>query len=335
MNRERNLIKSISNNMPRSSMQINKLFESDSEIISFNGLNLCHSIDEFSEEDMLRENDPYSLGWNVGVGSITDILASGGTPKFYSHSLTIDELWSDEFVNRFTIGISDVLREMKIDFIGGDFGISKTWRYTGSVYGIIEDNILLRSKAIPKSSIYITGKVGKGNIEAAYKIYSDKIALKQFLSKIKNKFNLRYKESKLIRKYSHCCMDTSDGVYNCIKTIANESNCGFYLDNIQYESIGSVLSKMVYLPIEILFLGECGEYELVFTIMEKKEKMFLEEAKNNRLNFYKIGEIKEKGVRKLKTKKREINLLDLEISARDFSNKVEYIKKLNEFLKDG
>ena len=91
MSREKDIITRIANQLPRSNKQLNNLFESDSEIIQFGSKKLLLTIDEFSDEDHFRNHDPYILGWNLAVATISDILASGGQPTFYGHSIIIDK----------------------------------------------------------------------------------------------------------------------------------------------------------------------------------------------------------------------------------------------------
>ncbi|WP_291300872.1 AIR synthase related protein [Desulfosporosinus sp. BICA1-9] len=209
MNREREIIEVINKHMPRSSSQVNNLFESDSEIVAFHGIGLLYNIDEFSEEDLLREDDPYTLGWNMALGSISDILASGGRPKFYAHSMVIRDSWTKGYVEKLSLGIAQVLKEVGATFIGGDFGISNTWRYTGSVLGDLEGQAMLRSRGEVGDGIYLTGPIGRGNVEAALKLYEQNLLVKHLTGRWKNFFRLRSKEAEVIKRYSRCCIDTS------------------------------------------------------------------------------------------------------------------------------
>lgn len=333
MEREERLIREMNGILPKSKKQKNQVYDADAEIFELEGINLCNTIDEFSSEDMLREIDPETLGWNITVGCISDIFACGGIPKFFSHSFTIREDWTDKYINSFVKGVADVLNRLEVGFLGGDFGVSDTWRYTGSVIGIIEKEMLLRSNAQEGDYIYITGKAGKGNIEAAYKMYSDKLILNSLIKNIKNKFVIREKEASLIRKYSKCCMDTSDGVFNTIKAIAYQSNCGFCVDNLKYEKSGEIISRILNLPMELLFLGECGEYELMFTIPRENEDLFLKEAKDKELKFYKIGRVLKECRYYLENGKTKLELTNFNIRARDYKNKKDYIKSIVKFLK--
>ncbi|MGE4283703.1 MAG: AIR synthase related protein [Clostridia bacterium] len=333
MSREKEMIRIIQQQMPRSSTQINTVFESDAEIVDFHGKSLVYNIDEFSQEDMLREQDPYILGWNMAVGSISDIFASGGRPVYYAHSLVIQKSWTKEYVEKLARGISDVLRELDISFIGGDFGFSETWRYTGSVIGEMIGAPMLRSRANIGDILYITGDIGLGNVEAALKMYSDHPLIRKITDRLKNRFRLLSKEAHFIKKYSECCIDTSDGVFNALDTLSELSTIGFEVGNLPYEKSGIVLSKLLHIPKEILFLGECGEYELLFTINREAHEEFTQQCKKEGLNFYSIGEIKERGVKSLYEKNRKIDLSTYHYSARDYEYPKEYLKDIIQFIR--
>lgn len=332
MNREKEMIEVINRHMPKSTSQLNKLFESDSEIIAFHGKTLLYNIDEFSEEDLLREDDPYVLGRNMAIGSISDILASGGRPKFYAHSMVIRDSWTKDYVERLSQGVGQVLKEAGAAFIGGDFGVSKTWTYTGSVIGNLEGQAMLRSGAKVGEWIYITGPIGRGNVEAALKLYEQNSLVKHLIKRWKNSFRLRNKETEVIKRYSRCCIDTSDGVFNALGTISEMSGTGFSVCNLPYVKSGLLLAKALNLPKEMLFIGECGEYELLFTLSKENEEAFKREALKKKLTFYKLGEIKEQGISKLWKREREIDLRTYDIRARDYTDPKDYLRKVVDFL---
>lgn len=334
MGLEKSLIKSINDVMPRSQLQLNNLFESDSEIVEFGGMKMLFTIDEFSEEDMLREHDPFILGWNLTVGAISDILATGGRPVFYAHSMTIDKNWDEDYVKLFSEGIASALKEANTSFIGGDFGRSGTWRYTATVIGALEGEPLLRSKAREGDSIFISGKVGTGNFEAFIKMVSDRKLAGKLSRPIKNRFCLRLKEAELIRRYAGACIDTSDGVFNAINTICEMSKTGYEVRDLPYIKTGALAAKAFSMPKTLLFLGECGEYELLFTVGVQNEEAFLKEASEKGLEFYKIGSVTEAQKRVLIEDRKQIDLSSVHIRARDFDDMRAYIKALMVSLKD-
>lgn len=332
MNIEKDFIKLISGNFSKSKEQFNKLFECDSEVLQFGEKKLFLNVDEFSSEDMFRENDPYILGWNAAVGGISDILASGGIPVFYAHNLVISSRWNKEYVKCFSKGVSDVLDKGNISFVGGDFGIANEYRYTAVVIGSGETYIL-RSGAMAGDSIYISGKIGTGNLEAVMKLYTEDKRLGSIINRIKNKFNTKFKEANLIRKYSKCCTDTSDGLLNALNNIAEMSGKGYKIKNIPYLKSAVFASKLISLPKTLLMMGECGEYELLFTLKKDIEEEFLIKAQENKLKFYKIGEITKKSEKLLIEENKHYNLEKINIRGRDYQSKKEYIKDMVESLK--
>lgn len=334
MNRERDLIKMVSSVMPKSPHQLNKLFESDAEIIEFGGSRMLFSIDEFSQEDMMREHDPFTLGWNFAVGAISDILAAGGRPLFYAHSMIIDKNWHEDYIKTFSEGVASVLEKFQVSFMGGDFGKSSVWRYTAAVIGILDGKPLMRSGASVGDGIFLSGKIGAGNIEAFLKIYAEKKEAGKLTRLIKNRFSLRLGEAELIRKYAKACMDTSDGVFNALNTIAEMSSTGYQVRDLPYLKTGAVAARIFKIPKTLLFLGECGEYELIFTVGAQDEEEFWQEAQGKGWEFYKIGSITEKGSRVLCEDHRRIDLSRLNIRARDFDDIKDYIKRLVNFMED-
>lgn len=325
MSIEKDYITFIANTFKKSNNQLNKLFECDCEILQFGNEKIFLNIDEFSSEDMIRENDPYILGWNIAVGGISDVLASGGIPVFYAHNLVIDKNWDEEYIKSFSKGIRDVLELGNISFVGGDFGISEEWRCAPVVIGKGE-GALLRSGAMRGDKIYITGKIGAGNLEAVMKLYCEDKRLKNIISNIKNKFKTRFEEASLIRKYSKCCIDTSDGLLNGLNSISNMSSKGYKIENIPYSKTAVIASKLISLPKTLLMMGECGEYELLFTIENNKEQDFLKEAAEKNIIFYKLGEITEELNKIVIEKNEKYDFKNINISARDYINKKEYIK---------
>lgn len=333
MDKEKEMIEIIDKHMPRSKDQLNRLFEADSEIIAFPGGKILYNIDDFSEEDLFRDEDPYALGWNMAAGSISDILASGGKPRYYAHSLVVQDSWSQEYVDNLARGIAEVLKEMGVAFIGGDFGVSESWRYTGSVIGMLEGSPMLRSGAKVGDSIYITGSIGNGNVEAALKLYSEKRLIKQLTRGWKNLFQLRFKEAEIIKKYSYCCIDTSDGVFNALKAVSKMSGTGFVVGQLPYVKSGLLLAKALNIPKELLFLGECGEYELLFTLSKENEGEFIKEARDKRLIFQRIGEVTEQNTKLLRERDKEIDLTNYCFKARDYAEPKEYLREVLYFLR--
>lgn len=287
--------------MPRSDSQLNNPFESDSEILKSQSGFLLFNIDEFSGEDLFLEHDPYVLGHNIACGTLSDIYASGGIPQYFALSLTIDKHFTPKYTELFYKGIADVLRHANVSFIGGDFSKSSTWRCNACAIGESKKPIL-RSGANVGDSIYLTGALGAGNVAAAVRLYHAPF--------LKIEFNLKHKDAALMRTCATSCIDTSDGVYKAVSSIADESRVGFALDYLPYAKSGRILSKVLHLPEEMLFFCECGEYELLFTAPPEAE-----------LPFLKIGTVTEH-----KRTLKGMDISNIKISAREFEDPKKYLK---------
>ena len=150
---------------------------------------------------------------------------------------------------------------------------------------------------------------------------------------VKNTFKLRKKEAEIIKKYSSCCIDTSDGVLNAINTISEMSGTGYELKSLPYIKNGVVAANLLSLPKRLLFLGEAGEYELLFTVKRELEEEFESEAKQQGLHFYKIGHVTEANVKILHEAGNTFDLKSFDIRARDFNHVKDYLNRLIEFVK--
>ena len=332
MNNEKNLIIQIAKHLPKCKDQLNQLFESDSEIVPFPFPKMLFTIDEFSSEDHFREDDPFLLGWNLAVATLSDIYASVGKPVYFGHSLVIDKkFWDQDFIDQLSMGIAAVLRETNTCFIGGDFGCSDQWHYSGIAIGTAEKT-LMRTGTKPGEIIIMTGKAGAGNLEAGLKLFKGNEALSEIKKRYRTSFILRAKEAELINRFATSCIDSSDGIVNALLAIADLNGVGFSLKDVQSIAEGEVFCKLLSLPVEILFLGECGEYELVFTLKENELPDFEKEAELLNLSFSVIGKITESPPKTLITSNLSIDLTDFTIRGRDYADSALYLSALTNYL---
>lgn len=335
MNKEKRLITMIDSIMPASPLRKNICFESDAEIIRIGDETVLYTIDEFSREDLFLENDPYTLGWNIAVGALSDILAAGGIPIYYSHAVMIKNTWTEDYIKKLMEGIAAVLKQVGITFIGGDFGKSETWRYTASIIGKPIGKPILRKGAAPGNIIYMSGEIGAGNLEAGLNLYSDYKAIGMLIKNLQNRFSLRIKESRIISKFATACIDTSDGVFDALTTISELNNVGFEVSDLPYIKKGVMAAKLISIPKTMFFLGGCGEYELLFTIKPEDEQVFLSAAKGKNLKFYYLGIILPDSDKQiLNEDNNSIDLSELKIQARDYDNVKDYLSAITGWIKE-
>lgn len=333
MDREREIIRIMLDTLTGGEIPARPYFSTDAEVFRMAGKELLFTTDEFSEEDLFRDQDLVTLGWNLAAATISDIFAAGGTPMFFGHSISVPPSWGNEQIRDLSRGIADCLKQSDITFIGGDLGFSERWHYTGIVIGEMQKP-LSRLGAKAGDAIYITGTVGRGNLEAALRLYSGTPVLKHLLNSFAIRFPSRKAESELIRELASCCIDTSDGVLKALQTIADLNRVGFVAGDLPYTPEGLLVTRLLGKPRELLFLGESGEYELLFTVAPETEPFLLYEAEQKKLVFSKIGYITESPDLLLKEKGRAVDLGKFRFSARDYPDVRKYLEMLVKTLND-
>ena len=329
---EKEIITLISRELPSGPGRISGVGTHDAEVCAFNGDRLLFSTDEFSAEDRFPADDPFTLGWNIAAGAISDIVATGGIPRYFSHALTVDDRWNTTFCTRFSRGIRKVLEHYGTTFIGGDIGRSNAWRCTTSVIGIPSDRIVGRAGAAAGDHLFVTGSIGGGNFNAAIDLYSDRLpGPVPRLGTIR--FHLHAAGIPIVSQWATACIDTSDGLCNALLTIADMNRTGFYIDRIPLLQRGVALAKVLRVPEALLYFGECGEYELLFAVPERRVKDLLAEARRVHYPVRRIGRVTaaHEG-RMLPVGGRMIDADTFTLRARDFSDTATYLGAMRQWI---
>lgn len=333
MKSEQQIIESVCKIFGKSERQLNMPFEADCEILQWSNSSMLFTTDSFSDEDLFRTDDPFILGHNLAVASLSDIYACGGTPVYYAHSLCAGNKWDESFILNFCRGVDSVIKPLKIAFIGGDFGRSKEWSYTASIIGHSEKPVK-RSGSSAGDKIYVSGELGAGNFEAALSLFSGNLLVAPLISKFKTKLNLRNKESCIIEKYANSCIDTSDGLFKSLLLLANLNNLGFVIENVPINKAALSAAKILGKDPVLLLAGECGEYELLFSVSPTNEDSFLSESKNHELQFHLLGEFSDSKSMVYKVNGKQLFLNEIDFSARSFASNSVYLKNLQSKIKE-
>lgn len=331
LNSEEVMIRSMLEVFGRSPSQVNGPFESDAEVVRFGDRCLLFTTDEFCEEDHFREHDAYSLGWNCAAGAVTDILATGGKPLFYLHSLVAKDTWEPCFVRELARGCAELLARYGAAFLGGDFGRSSIWRCTATVIGETQRPVL-RSGARPGDRLYVSGPVGGGNLEALLKLYARSEIMDRLTRPLQFKINPRPAVAEIIARHASACIDTSDGLFLSLNTLAEHSGVGYCVRDIPYEPKGLLAARAKKLPKELLMLCEAGEYELLAAVPPQIEEAFLEDISQTGETVHGIGEVCERVRRRLRSSGRTWDLEEGPIRARDYADKQRYVEDVKAWL---
>ncbi len=311
--------------MPESPDRLTEVHSADSELLNIPSGKTLFSMDEFSSEDGFLEESGYLLGWNCIQGAISDIYASGGYPIFVGHSMVISNSWTEEYITQFSRGIADCIKQSKAQFAGGDLSFSDRWSYTATVLGKTFNKNLLRTGANVGDNIYITGRLGLGNIFYALNMYKAKPFVKRLIKIVNNKFPSRLEQSKIISNYATSSIDTSDGLLLGLDSLANNSGVGFKLYDIPVIKGAKTLSKIFKLPWELLYIAGAGEYELLFTAKPSDDESIYSEFSKKGLKLYHMGQV---------IKEKDPKFINLSKGNREFKDPKEYLNYLIKELKN-
>ena len=267
---ENMVISSLAGNFSRSPKQINKLQETDAELIRLapgSETLLAVTTDSLAEEisSGLYE-DPYLIGWMIVMVNMSDLAAVGASPLGILVSEVLPTGMPDGACQELQRGINDASALCGTYVLGGDTNFGRELLMTGCSLGILEKgHHNSRVGCQPGDVLYTTGKLGRGNA----------FALSRFVCR--NGDSLTYKpaartvEGRSLLGVASACMDTSDGVLATLDQLMRLNGVGFHIDP-DWENVldadSRKLANALGIPPWLLLAGHHGEFELLFTVPE-------------------------------------------------------------------
>jgi thiamine-monophosphate kinase len=258
---EYDMIRTIVAAFPRSPDQLNAPFTCDAELVRIGGQVWGVTMDDFSpEEDRFTSDDPAALGANLATATLSDLLAAGVEPRFFLHALSLPRRADAAFVERLSAGIRGVLDAAGCACCGGDLGVSNPWRYCGLAMGPVLSGRPLthRLPADIPQVLWVSGELGDANAAAWRGLPPPR-------------FELRLRESRLVREWGTACIDTSGGFFDALWLLHEQSpgtRFEVYLESIPIAAAARQLARRAGVPAESVLLGGAGEYELLFAAPE-------------------------------------------------------------------
>jgi thiamine-monophosphate kinase len=298
---ENKIINDLTKSFHRSPKQLNKVHETDAEIIELENspYNLAITIDTISEEIKTGlYSDPYQIGWMSVMVNMSDLAAVGASPLGIVISQIFPQNISGEEIKIIQDGINDACKKCETFVLGGDTNFGDELIISGCAVGTVEkEKHLKRVGCKDRDKIYATGIVGNGNAFAAQKLLSQNFKPDSHLyrkDKLENTETLieyypsaKFEWKNILINYASSCIDTSDGVLSSLDQLMRLNNIGFRFRNDWHEALDPS-SKHLFakynFPLWLLLAGEHGEFELLFSIPEEKEAEFLNEADRLNLN---------------------------------------------------
>ncbi len=237
--------------------------------------------DTMVENTHFRPNiSPYELGYISAASNISDLSAMGAKPAFALINLTIQDK-NEEYIKQFIKGYDSIFKDLNVSVIGGDTTCGPM-NITMTLIGYTKsNNFMLISNAKVDDKIFISGSLGNS----------------MALNRINNYFlpDIRNELGQILTDFANCCTDMSDGILKSLKKITNQSNVGadIFLDKIIINSkLKEPLIKKEITWEDILGYGE--DYELLFTVNNKKVDILKKICKEINIDIYEVGSINNK-----------------------------------------
>lgn len=252
------LISRLAARFPRSPLQSNAPFSSDSEVLRIGGRSWCLTIDEFSPEEDLFSGSPEALGWNLAVATLSDLLACGAEPRFFLQALVLPRRSPEKFASGLASGLSKALKAAGCSLCGGDLGAAENWRFTGFAMGPAAGRPIGRDLPRGKYGLWVTGTLGDANLAA-------------LTGRPTPRFELRLAEARALRGRATACVDTSGGLADALWALRCRSpKLRFEIDlrKVPYAPGVEAAAAKAALPPGAFLLGGAGEYELLFALPE-------------------------------------------------------------------
>ena len=262
----------------RSPCQVNRLNESDAEILRLGNTDMALAITTDSIVEEIASglyDDPYMIGWMTATVNFSDLAAVGAAPAGLLVAETFPPALPEEFLREIQRGIDEACCACGSYVLGGDTNSGSTLELTGCAVGTVEGNrFLSRVGARPGDLLYSSGPLGTGN---AY-------ALSRFVTPgARYPFapHARVREGQIIRGLAGACMDTSDGTLATLDQLMRVNKVGFRLGcswRAALDAHAKELAAQAEIPAWLLLAGQHGEFELLFTVTPEHEKELLDRA---------------------------------------------------------
>lgn len=250
--------------------QINGLNEADCEIVKLTANQyLAINIDSMAEEISAKLYvKPYTIGRMAATSSLSDLVTIGGEPTGVLISVLWGKDWKLKDKQDFYRGFNHVLKKHKLFLLGGDSGSQQETSATVTAFAVSKHKPTTRVGAKPGDLVCLLGKTGDGPALAfRYLQRLPTIAFDESSYDPK----LYFKEAQIINPLASAIIDTSDGLVTALNHLSLINQVGF---NLQWND--ELISKKAlafchknHIPPFLLWIGEHGDYQLLFTISKK------------------------------------------------------------------
>lgn len=230
----------------------------------------------------------FDIGYKALAVSLSDVAAMGGKPFSVLLSLTLPES-NQSWLKDFAQGFFSLAKKYQIELIGGDTTRGPLTVST-VVHGIVPmGEAIYRGGAHTGDLIYVTGTLGDAGL--ALQRWCEKKPTDVALLNRLNRPQPRVNAGLALRYMATAAIDISDGLVTDLKKLLHASQVGaiLYADKIPLSAeIKKYISVKEALSLALSF-GD--DYELCFTVPQKKQKQLERNFSDVGCDIHCVGEI--------------------------------------------
>ena len=218
---------------------------------------------------------PYELGYISAASNISDLSAMGSNPAFAMINLTLKKP-TKLYINELIKGYNSVFKKHSVMVIGGDTTYGSMSISMTLIGYKKSNNFMLISDAKKNDKIFISGAIGNSLMARKKNKY--------YLPEIRNELGV------ILSDFANSCTDMSDGFFKSINQISLKSNLGAKI-NLENIKINNSLKKQIDNKkigwSDVLGYGD--DYELLFTVSNKKSILLKKLCNSINLEIYEVG----------------------------------------------
>ena len=236
--------------------------------------------------------DAYYIAYRAVAIAASDIIAMGAYPEGYLLNITHPNP-TDQWFEKFTLGIKDFNDDYGTNLIGGDLTKGEL-NISVTVFGKQLDKIIKRSGAKLDDDIYISNALGLG--KQGYERYKKQIL--DFPNQYLKPKLLSINTIKALQPFMNSAIDVSDGLLLDLRRICRQSKKGATLnifEEVYSNTIDDLIAGDDYI---LLFTSNSKHGESIRKILPtsfsigritEEEKISVLDKEGKNINFEKLG----------------------------------------------
>ncbi len=243
-----------------------------------------HQFDWCFSSDMLLENrhffanvEPAALAHKVLAVNLSDMAAMGATPKWALLSVALpklDSAWLDAFCK----SLFAMADEYHLQIIGGDTTKGPMTFNVTIVGQVPRGQALKRAAAKIGDDVWVSGEIGLAAAALNHHWQNVQLSEQDLLicEKKRTRPTPRVKLGERLLDFAHAAQDVSDGLWQDLEHIAEESGVGMDID---FDAIPTLASLKNHDGAAKWILTGGDDYELIFTAPVQNRECILQIAK--------------------------------------------------------